>query len=70
MPEAGRRAAVRLGLRVAGTVGILEKAASQDLIVLDDSFRKLHGTNFRIDADYLRQALARDHGRRRPPLDP
>ena len=66
----GRRAAVRLGLRVAGTVGILEKAASQDLIVLEEAFRKLRGTNFRIDADYLRQALARDAARRRPPLSP
>lgn len=47
----GRREAIRLGLRVAGTVGILEKAAKQDFIILDEAFRKLLGTNFRIDPE-------------------
>ena len=66
----GRREALRLGLRVAGTIGILEKAAQQDLINLTEAFEKLRFTNFRIDPEYLRQALARDAARRYPPLNP
>ena len=55
---------VRLGIRVSGTVGILEKAAERDLLELAKAFQKLAGTNFRVDPELLRNALGRDAARR------
>ncbi len=68
--RAGRSEAKRLGLQVAGTVGVLEKAAAERLLDLEDAFRRLQSTNFRIDPSYVRQALARDAARRNRPLSP
>ncbi len=59
-----RGAARRLGIRVSGTVGILEKAAERDLLELAKAFQKLAGTNFRVDPELLRNALGRDAVRR------
>ncbi|HEY3855780.1 MAG TPA: DUF3368 domain-containing protein [Verrucomicrobiae bacterium] len=55
-----RREALRRGLPVAGTVGILEKAAERDLIVLSEAFSRLSRTNFQIAPEVLQQALERD----------
>lgn len=60
-----RHVAVGLNLRISGTIGVLEAAAELGLISLADSFRKLLGTNFRIDPGFLRDALARDEARRK-----
>ena len=61
-----RQAAIRLGLPVSGTVGILEMAAERGLIDLPDAFQRLSRTNFRIARDLLQQALKRDAARRKP----
>lgn len=58
--RAARRIAVRRGLAITGTVGILEQAAERGLISLPTTLQKLLRTNFRIDADVIRQALERD----------
>lgn len=60
-----RQAAIRLGLPVSGTIGILEMAAERGLIDLPDAFQRLSRTNFRIARDLLQQALKRDAARRK-----
>jgi predicted nucleic acid-binding protein len=60
-----RRIAVQRGLRITGTVGILEIAAHRGLLDLPSALQKLRQTNFRIDADVIRHALERDASRRR-----
>jgi predicted nucleic acid-binding protein len=62
--RAARRIATQRGLLIAGTVGILDKAAELDLLSLPDTLQKLLRTNFRIDAEVIRQALERDLARR------
>lgn len=54
-----REAAKRRALPVTGTVGILEKAAAQNLLSLPDALERLQRTNFRIDARIIREALER-----------
>jgi predicted nucleic acid-binding protein len=61
----GRRMAVKSGLRIAGTIGILETAAEKGLINLQEYLTKLQATNFRIEPQFLKEALARDASRRR-----
>lgn len=56
----GRQEALRRGLHVSGTVGVLEKAAERDLIDLSEAFRALTRTNFHIAEELLQQALKRD----------
>jgi Predicted nucleic acid-binding protein, contains PIN domain len=58
--RAARRIAVQRGLAITGTVGILEQAAERGLISLPTALQKILRTNFRIDADVIRQALERD----------
>lgn len=60
-----RSEALRLGLYVTGTVGVLERAAEQHLIDLRDALGRLLKTNFRIATDLVRDALARDARRKR-----
>jgi predicted nucleic acid-binding protein len=64
-----RREAVRLGLSITGTVGILERMAERGLLNLEEAFSRLTATNYRIDRNYLDDALkrARLHGRSREP---
>jgi len=62
-----RRMAIRGGLRIAGTVGILELAAEKGLIDLAECFQKLQATNFRIEKHFLQEALTRDATRRKMP---
>lgn len=60
----GRRMAVKSGLKIAGTIGVLEAAAEKRLIDLQEYLTKLQATNFRIDPQFLKEALARDARRR------
>ncbi len=62
--RAGRRVAAREGLLVIGTLGVLERAADRELIVLADALKQLEQTDFRIDPDFVRQAIRRDEKRR------
>ena len=55
-----RQEALRRGLPVAGTVGVLEKAAERGLVKLKDAFERLSHTNFHIAPELLQQALQRD----------
>ena len=54
----GRSVAESFGLRVSGTLGILEQASRLGLIDLRQTFAKLEQTNFRVSPE-LREALIR-----------
>jgi predicted nucleic acid-binding protein len=60
----GRREALRRGLPVAGTIGLLEKAAERNLINLEEAFARLCRTNFHISPELLRDSLQRDAANR------
>jgi predicted nucleic acid-binding protein len=62
--RAGRRSAVDLGLDIAGTLGILERAAAQGLVDLPTAIRRLKQTSFRISEQAIEDSLRRDKGRR------
>ena len=55
----GRQIAAQIGLRVTGTIGVLELAAAEGLIDLSACIEKLRRTNCRISDDLARGALAR-----------
>jgi predicted nucleic acid-binding protein len=63
--RAGRNAAVRCGLAVVGTIGVLEQAAARGFIDLPQTIERLRQTNARIDAELIRAALDRDKARKR-----
>jgi predicted nucleic acid-binding protein len=65
-----RDAAIHRGLRVMGTVGVLEQAASRGLIDLPDVFARLRTTNFRIHDALIQSALARDAARKAAAQEP
>ena len=58
-----RRVAVRCGLRVVGTLGILERAAASGILSLPEALDKLRGTNFRLSERVIEAALDRDRRR-------
>jgi hypothetical protein len=60
----GRKEARLRGLNVIGSVGLLERAAEKELIVLSDAIAKLRQTNFFVSPELLDAALERDHLRR------
>jgi predicted nucleic acid-binding protein len=62
--KAGRRIAVREGLNVIGTLGILERAAEIGLLQLAEAIERLGGTDYHIDPGFIAQALERDAQRR------
>ena len=69
----GRNEARRLGLRPLGVVGVLEQAASQNLVDLRAVLQQLVSTtNFRITQRVLDEVLDRDQSRRprNPGLEP
>jgi predicted nucleic acid-binding protein len=55
----GRIEAVRCGLRVTGTVGLLEAAAQRSLLDLPSVVRRLRLTNARLDEELIQAALTR-----------
>jgi len=57
----GVSAAERNGLRVTGTIGVLDLAAEQKLVEFGAAIQKLENTNFRRP-EVLIQALLRKHG--------
>lgn len=61
--RAGRNAAVRHGIPVTGTLGVLEMAAARGLIQLANTITKLQQTNARLDPELVRAALERDRVR-------
>jgi predicted nucleic acid-binding protein len=56
----GRRVAKQQGLRVTGTLGLLDLAAERGLVDFADAIRKLEGTSFRRPEGLL-QALLIKH---------
>jgi predicted nucleic acid-binding protein len=60
-----RREALRRGLPVAGTIGVLEKAAERNLVSLPEAFSRLAHTNFHIAPEVLQQALQRAAAKQR-----
>src|SRR5262245_25040884 len=52
-----RREAVRQGLVISGTIGVLEHAAGRGLLDLSEAFRKVLATYFRDDRQLITQAL-------------
>ena len=59
----GRLQAVRCGLRVAGTIGILEAAANRGLVDFRAAIERLRETNARLGDEVIQAALARVQGR-------
>ena len=55
--SAGRKAATKLGLRVTGTVGILELAADRQLVDLATSFDRIKRTDFWVSHALLDETL-------------
>jgi predicted nucleic acid-binding protein len=53
----GRRAAAQRGLRFTGTVGVLELAADQGLVDLQEAFDRIKHTDFWIPHDLLDERL-------------
>jgi predicted nucleic acid-binding protein len=63
----GRREAVRRTLTVTGVLGVLERAAQQELLDLPSTLTCLLTTNFYAPANLVRAMLARDADRKSPP---
>jgi predicted nucleic acid-binding protein len=61
--RAGRNAAMRAGLAVIGTIGLLESAARRGLVELPATLARLRRTNARIDPGLISAALARHQAR-------
>lgn len=62
--RAGRNAALHCGLAVIGTIGLLEQAASRELLDLPQVMERLRQTNARLDPALIRGALERDTARK------
>ena len=62
--RAGRNAAIRHGLAVIGTIGLLEQAAAHGLLDLPQVAKRLLQTNARLNPALLRGALERDKARK------
>lgn len=56
----GRTEALRYGLRVAGTIGLLELAAKRGLVDLPKVMQRLQQTNARLDDELIRAVLFRN----------
>ena len=53
--QAGRLEAARQGLKVAGTLAVLDDADQAGIIKFEDAVARLHGTSFRIFLAVLAQ---------------
>lgn len=58
-----RRHALRLGLRITGTIGVLELADVNGLASLPSAIERIRGTDFKISASILDEVLARHRQR-------
>jgi predicted nucleic acid-binding protein len=56
--SSGRRAAVERGLRVVGTIGVLEAAASCGLVELGQAFEAIKKTDFWVSPTFLDERLS------------
>jgi len=63
----GRREALRRNLRITGTLGVLNDAASRGWVDLPSAFERLRQTTFRASPSLLQSFLDRDRERRRRP---
>ncbi|HUI41209.1 MAG TPA: DUF3368 domain-containing protein [Terriglobia bacterium] len=61
----GRREATRRNLRITGTLGVLNDAASRGWVDLPSALERLRQTTFRASPVLLRSFLDRDEERRR-----
>jgi predicted nucleic acid-binding protein len=61
----GRRAARSRAIAVIGTLGVLEKAATDSLIDLPSALARLQATSFYAPPALFQEALARDAARKR-----
>ena len=59
------KAALACGLKVAGTLLVLDRAARQELVELAEVLRRLMQTSFRAPAELVRRLLAADAQRER-----
>jgi predicted nucleic acid-binding protein len=57
--QAGRQEAVRRGLKVAGTLSILDEAEQAGLVNFDDAVAELQKTSFRVSQAVLADIRAR-----------
>ncbi len=57
--QAGRHEAVRRGLRVAGTLSILDEAEQVGLVNFDDAVAELQKTSFRVSQTVLAEIRAK-----------
>lgn len=53
----GRKAAVVRGIPIAGTIGVIEQAAEQNLLDLKDTFARIKQTDFWISSELLDERL-------------
>lgn len=60
----GRREASRRNLRITGTLGVLNDAASRGWVDLPSAFQRLQQTTFRASPSLLQSFLDRDAGRK------
>ena len=56
----GRAEAMRCGLRVTGTIGLLEAAAGRGLVNFAQVVERLRQTNARLDEELIQAALSRN----------
>ena len=63
----GRQEAARRALTVTGVLGVLERAARQELIDLPSALTRLLATNFYAPTNLVRDMLIRDAGRKSQP---
>lgn len=57
--QAGRQEAIRRGLRVAGTLSILDEAEEAGLVNFDDAVAELQKTSFRVSQTVLADIRAK-----------
>jgi predicted nucleic acid-binding protein len=59
----GRKAALENGLRIAGTLNIIEEAAARGLLDFEQTVARLRATNFRVRNSVLDEFFARVRAR-------
>lgn len=57
--QAGRREAIRRGMRVAGTLSVLDEAEQAGLVDFDNAVAKLQKTSFRVSDAVLAEIRAK-----------